>query len=77
MGLRPVHIDCRDFTDGSQTHLTVTNRAVTTEPSPQAIGGQSSMAVTKASPETRVLEDLAAAFGQRTGRLPISTSGAE
>jgi hypothetical protein len=30
MGLRPVHIDCRDFTDGSQTHLTVTNRAVTT-----------------------------------------------
>jgi len=30
----------------------VTNRAVTTEPSPQAIGGQSSMAVTKASPET-------------------------
>ena len=52
MGLRPVRIDCRDFTDGSQTHLTVTNRAVTTEPSPQAISGQSSMAVTKASPET-------------------------
>jgi hypothetical protein len=52
MGLRPVGIDCRDFTDGSKTHLTVTNRAVTTEPSPQAIGGQSSMAVTKASPET-------------------------
>jgi hypothetical protein len=52
MGLRPVHIDCRDFTDGSQTHLTVTNRAVTTEPSPSAIGGQSSMQVTKANPET-------------------------
>ena len=52
MGLRPVHIDCRDFTDGSQTHLTVTNRAVTTEPSPSAIGGQSTMAVTIASPET-------------------------
>jgi hypothetical protein len=52
MGLRPVHIDCRDFTDGSKTHLTVTNRAVTTEPSPTAIGGQSSMAVTKASPGT-------------------------
>jgi hypothetical protein len=30
----------------------VTNRAVTTEPSPPAIGGQSSMAVTNASPET-------------------------
>jgi hypothetical protein len=30
----------------------VTNRAVTTEPSPQAIGGQSSMAWTNASPET-------------------------
>ena len=30
----------------------VTNRAVTTEPSPPAIGGQLSMAVTKASPET-------------------------
>jgi hypothetical protein len=26
-GLRPVRIDCRDFTDGSKTHLTVTNRA--------------------------------------------------
>ena len=52
MGLRPVRIDCRDFTHGSKTHLTVTNRAVTTEPSPQAISGQSSMAVTKASPET-------------------------
>ena len=52
MGLRPVGIDCRDFTDGSKTHLTLTNRAVTTEPSPSAIGGQSSMAVTKASPET-------------------------
>jgi hypothetical protein len=52
MGLRPVRIDCRDFTDGSKTHLTVTNRAVTTEPSPSAIGGQSLMAVTNASPET-------------------------
>ena len=52
MGLRPVHFDCRDFTDGSQTHLTVTNRAVTTEPSPSAIGGQSSTQVTKANPET-------------------------
>jgi hypothetical protein len=52
MGLRPVRIDCLDFTDGSKTHLTVTNHAVTTEPSPSAIGGQSSMAVTKASPET-------------------------
>ena len=30
----------------------VTNRAVTTEPSPSAIGGQSSMAVTNANPET-------------------------
>ena len=30
----------------------VTKRAVTTEPSPSAIGGQSSMAVTNASPET-------------------------
>ena len=30
----------------------VTNRAVTTEPSPDAIGGQSSMEVTNASPET-------------------------
>jgi hypothetical protein len=52
MGLRPVRTDCRNFTDGSKTHLTVTNRAVTTEPSPSAIGGQSSIAVTKASPET-------------------------
>jgi hypothetical protein len=52
MGLRPVRIDCRNFTDGSKTHLAVSSRAVTTEPSPPAIGGQSSMAVTNASPET-------------------------
>ena len=52
MGLRPVRIDCRNFTDGSKAHLVVSSRAVTTEPSPSAIGGQSSMAVTNASPET-------------------------
>jgi hypothetical protein len=52
MGLRPVRIDCRNFTDGLKAHLAVPSRAVTTELSPPAIGGQSSMAVSKASPET-------------------------
>jgi|688.fasta_scaffold954370_1 hypothetical protein len=52
MGLRPVRIDCRNFTDGLKAHLAVSSLAVTTELSPSAIGGQSSMAVSKASPET-------------------------
>jgi hypothetical protein len=52
MGLRPVRIECRNFTDGLKASLAVSSRAVTTEPSPSVIGGQSSMAVTKASPET-------------------------
>jgi hypothetical protein len=52
MGLRPVRIDCRNFTDGLKALLAVSSLAVTTELSPSAIGGQSSMAVSKASPET-------------------------
>ena len=43
--------ECDEGALGTTWTSRVTNRAVTTEPSPPAIGGQSSMAVTNASPE--------------------------